>query len=94
MDSPVQCNQQIRPIGLPSGGASYAGQSGTVIGWGSLREAGPQPPVLQEVNILIWDNPQCRAKYGHAAPGGIVEHMMCAGQAGKDSCSVSFTDFH
>lgn len=52
---------------------------------------GPQPAVLQEVNIPIWSNSDCRQKYGHAAPGGIVEHMLCAGQANRDSCSVSFS---
>lgn len=28
-------------------------------------------------------------KYGGAAPGGIVDHMLCAGKASMDSCSVS-----
>lgn len=50
---------------------------------------GPQPSVLQEVSIPVWSNPECRLKYGAAAPGGIVEHMLCAGKASMDSCSVS-----
>lgn len=50
---------------------------------------GPQPSVLQEVSIPIWSNSDCRFKYGAAAPGGIVEHMLCAGQANRDSCSVT-----
>lgn len=54
---------------------------------------GPQPAVLQEVNIPIWSNTDCRLKYGPAAPGGIVEHMLCAGQASRDSCSVSIYHF-
>jgi len=28
-------------------------------------------------------------KYGSAAPGGIVDHFLCAGKAARDSCSVS-----
>lgn len=52
---------------------------------------GPQPAVLQEVNIPIWSNRDCKLKYGPAAPGGIVEHMLCAGQANRDSCSVSYS---
>lgn len=55
----------------------------------SLLAGGPQPAVLQEVSIPIWSNTDCRLKYGPAAPGGIVEHMLCAGQASRDSCSVS-----
>lgn len=91
LDSPVQFSSQIRPICLPAGGEQYTGRPATVIGWGSLHEMGPQPSVLQEVEITIWGNNECRIKYGPAAPGGIVEHMLCAGQAGKDSCSVSAT---
>ncbi|KAF5281452.1 hypothetical protein FQR65_LT14686 [Abscondita terminalis] len=88
LDSPVQFTHQVRPICLPrSSGESHEGKTGTVIGWGSIRESGPQPSVLQEVNIPIWSNTDCRRKYGPAAPGGIVEHMLCAGQANRDSCS-------
>ncbi|XP_044256879.1 proclotting enzyme-like [Tribolium madens] len=87
LDSPVQFSQQIRPICLPTVGNDFAGHTGTVIGWGSLRESGPQPSVLQEVNIPIWSNRDCKLKYGPAAPGGIVDHMLCAGQAARDSCS-------
>jgi secreted trypsin-like serine protease len=83
----VQFTQQIRPICLPTVGNDFSGQTGTVIGWGSLRESGPQPSILQEVNIPIWSNRDCKLKYGPAAPGGIVEHMLCAGQAARDSCS-------
>merc|ERR1711978_816880 len=35
----------------------------------------------------IWDNKVCKDTYGPAAPGGIMDHMLCAGQKGKDSCS-------
>nr|XP_023020913.1 proclotting enzyme [Leptinotarsa decemlineata] len=87
LDSPIEFTQQIRPVCLPSGGSDHSGKTGTVIGWGSLRESGPQPAVLQEVNIPIWTNRECKVKYGPAAPGGIVEHMLCAGQANRDSCS-------
>jgi len=50
---------------------------------------GHQPDTLQEVNVLIWTNEACRSKYGPSAPGGIVEHFLCAGDNGHDSCSVS-----
>lgn len=52
---------------------------------------GPQPAVLQKVNVPVWTNEECKYKYGAAAPGGIVEHFLCAGQAARDSCSVSRT---
>lgn len=36
----------------------------------------------------VWDNKRCRQVYGSVAPGGITDHMLCAGKKGKDSCSV------
>lgn len=37
----------------------------------------------------IWNEQLCKTTYGNHAPGGITSHMLCAGQKGKDSCSVS-----
>ena len=42
------------------------------------------------MTVKIWDNAECKKTYGNAAPGGIMDHMLCAGKQGKDSCSVSF----
>ncbi|XP_029046484.2 proclotting enzyme-like isoform X2 [Osmia bicornis bicornis] len=87
LNEPVPFTDQIRPICLPSGSQLYSGKVATVIGWGSLRESGPQPAILQEVSIPIWPNSECKVKYGAAAPGGIVDSFLCAGRAAKDSCS-------
>ncbi|KYM97521.1 PREDICTED: proclotting enzyme-like [Cyphomyrmex costatus] len=87
LSEPVEFTEQIRPICLPSGSQLYSGKTATVIGWGSLRESGPQPAVLQEVSIPVWSNSECKLKYGAAAPGGIVDSFLCAGRAAKDSCS-------
>ena len=90
LENPVPTNMaHVHPVCLPSGHQKYAGQTATVIGWGSLKENGPQPNTLMEVTVKIWDNPTCKDTYGNAAPGGIMDHMLCAGQKGKDSCSVS-----
>ncbi|KAK2574958.1 hypothetical protein KPH14_008721 [Odynerus spinipes] len=87
LSEPVDFTEQIRPICLPSGSQLYSGKTATVIGWGSLRESGPQPAILQEVSIPVWSNNECKFKYGSAAPGGIVDSFLCAGQAAMDSCS-------
>lgn len=42
---------------------------------------------MQKVSVPIWSNSQCRLKYGSAAPGGIADHMICAGSEAQDSCS-------
>lgn len=110
LETPVPANMaNVRPVCLPNGQDDYAEQTATVVGWGSLRENGPQPDSLMEVTVRIWDNPTCKVQttelrmqihfdpvynslhcqdtYGNAAPGGIMDHMLCAGQKGKDSCS-------
>ncbi|XP_015585811.1 proclotting enzyme isoform X2 [Cephus cinctus] len=87
LDQPVDFTEQIRPVCLPTGSQLYSGKTATVIGWGSLRESGPQPAVLQEVSIPVWTNSECKIKYGSDAPGGIVDSFLCAGRASKDSCS-------
>ena len=82
----------VRPVCLAQqGGPKYQDRTATVVGWGSLKENGPQPNILQEVTVRIWDNKVCKDTYGPAAPGGIMDHMLCAGQKGKDSCSVRTT---
>lgn len=50
---------------------------------------GGQPNVLQQVTVRIKSNAECKKNYGTDAPGGIANHMLCAGTAGKDACSVS-----
>ncbi|XP_060861183.1 proclotting enzyme-like [Metopolophium dirhodum] len=87
LDKPVKFDKQVHPICLPTSRSMYAGQTATVIGWGSLKESGPQPAVLQKVTVPVWTNQECKYKYGNAAPGGIVDHFLCAGKAARDSCS-------
>lgn len=106
LDQKVPFSRGVKPVCLPAPGArQFNGLIGTVVGWGSLRENGPQPSVLQEVTLPIWTNAECKQKYGPSgefklvevwtkleffvllAPGGIIESMICAGQAAKDSCS-------
>jgi len=88
MEEPVPASfTKVRPVCLPTGNDQYTAKTATVIGWGSLRENGPQPDVLQEMTVAVWDNQECKETYGNAAPGGIMPHMLCAGFKGKDSCS-------
>ena len=86
---PASMAKTVRPVCLARGSDKYVGRMGTVVGWGSLYENGPQPAVLQELTMEIWDNDKCRTTYGAQAPGGIISSMLCAGQKSMDSCSVS-----
>ncbi|KAI9553935.1 hypothetical protein GHT06_019206 [Daphnia sinensis] len=87
--SPVTYGPTISPICLPTKmfSTTYAGKEAVVVGWGSLKEDGIQPNVLQQVTVRIKTNAQCKKDYGTDAPGGIANHMLCAGTAGKDACS-------
>lgn len=57
---------------------------GTVVGWGRTKEGGMLPSVVQEVQVPILSQAQCRAtKYG---PNRITGNMLCAGRGAMDSC--------
>jgi secreted trypsin-like serine protease len=70
-----------------------AGDSATIIGWGSLQARGPNedqqsfPTDLQQATIPIVSNQTCNSSYN---PEGItiIDSMLCAGleQGGIDSC--------
>merc|ERR1712096_221181 len=53
-------------------------------GWGTLKESGRQPNVLQEVQLPIVSREECNKAYG----GRIQDGMICAGfkKGSKDSC--------
>ncbi|KAK4325433.1 hypothetical protein Pmani_003990 [Petrolisthes manimaculis] len=86
LDRPADYSQVVRPVCLDGSGKTYSGDDVIVAGWGSMFEGGPQPGTLYKVTLKVVGNDQCRLKYGPAAPGGIVDHYLCAGVDGKDSC--------
>lgn len=67
LDQKVPFSRSVKPVCLPAPGSrQFSGLVATVVGWGSLRENGPQPSVLQEVTLPIWTNSECQQKYGPA----------------------------
>lgn len=70
-----------------------AGTTSTAVGWGILRERGLFSPIrLQEVDVPVVDNAECRALYDQAGfrftAESITANMVCAGfpQGGQDAC--------
>ncbi|CAG0883219.1 unnamed protein product [Cyprideis torosa] len=53
-----------------------------VMGWGRLAD-GTSPEQLQYVEVPFVNDELCRDAYGQ---GDIADHMICAGEANKDSC--------
>ncbi|KAG8231375.1 hypothetical protein J437_LFUL008923 [Ladona fulva] len=66
---------------------SYSGMTGIVTGWGKTSEGAPTSNFLQEVQVPIYSNAQCKSDsyYGSTR---ITDNMMCAGykSGSKDSC--------
>uniref|UniRef100_A0A8C8DP14 Peptidase S1 domain-containing protein n=1 Tax=Oryzias sinensis TaxID=183150 RepID=A0A8C8DP14_9TELE len=80
LSSPVTFNNYITPVCLPSTGSTfYSGVNTWVTGWVFL----PAPQTLQEVQVPIVGNRQCKCSYS-----SITDNMVCAGllEGGKDSC--------
>merc|ERR1712020_827049 len=56
-----------------------------VSGWGTTSEGGDTSSTLRMVSVPYVDDATCDSAYG--SYGGIVaDVMLCAGEAGKDSC--------
>ncbi|XP_049871049.1 trypsin-1-like [Pectinophora gossypiella] len=75
----------MRPVCLPSAGLSYSNYSGVVTGWGTTEEGGSVANTLQEVNVPIISNADCRKT---AYKQRITDNMLCAGEpeGGRDAC--------
>lgn len=52
-------------------------------GWGAVTEGGDVNDLLQQVTLPVVDDATCKATYGETE---IYDHMICLGEAGKDSC--------
>lgn len=73
---------------LISSEKSFASSTGIVTGWGVKKTGGSTSPTLQEVEVPIMTNDDCKkSAYGKTR---ITENMLCAGYAEgeKDSCQV------
>ncbi|XP_049961052.1 trypsin-7-like [Schistocerca serialis cubense] len=84
----VPITQDIRPICLPPNDEKlYEGTKAVATGWGTLQEDGKASCILQEVEVPVMTNEECRknTKYRESM---ITDNMMCAGYPDgmKDSC--------
>lgn len=67
----------------------YTGKLATAAGWGTLKEDGKPSCLLQEVQVPVLSNDDCR-KTNYSSKM-ISDNMLCAGypETGKkDSCQV------
>uniref|UniRef100_A0A0P5QYI9 Clip-domain serine protease n=1 Tax=Daphnia magna TaxID=35525 RepID=A0A0P5QYI9_9CRUS len=88
MDSPVQYSNILSPVCLYDDvGVNHDGKEAVAIGWGNIRDGGPRAETLQKVSLQIKSQQDCRQNFGTRAPGGIVDHFICATAPRKDSCA-------
>jgi len=100
--APVEFNNNVQPICLPSPLLSYEGVQGTVAGWGKTDPSGDQATQILEANVTTIPTSVCTTHYNKvpnrnfnaidgnfnvAFKGEITENMICAWRVGKDACS-------
>jgi len=90
LDSPVVYSKYILPICLPTKDLQIIGKRGYVTGWGRIYDGGPEPSLLNQVDVPILSNSECNNLFKLAA---LDEHVsediwVCAGyrEGGKDAC--------
>ena len=73
------------PACIAESGETFAGDTATVYGWGTVEYGGDRAHKLLEVDVDVVTNEVCSAAMHH-----ITESMLCAGgQEGEDACQVS-----
>ncbi|XP_017881913.1 trypsin-1-like [Ceratina calcarata] len=86
LNDSIQFEGKMRPVCLPERAKTFAGMNGIVTGWGATAESGAISQTLQEVNVPILSNAECRTTKYPARR--ITDNMLCAGyeEGKKDSC--------
>lgn len=87
LSQPVTFTSTMSPVCLPAQtGSYYDNKMLTVTGWGTLYSNGPQPNVLQKVNVMAITNAACTSKPNIYTSQQVTDRMICADSPGKDSC--------
>lgn len=90
MDSAVGFTDYIQPVCLASSQSTFTVDTkGWVTGYGRTQEDNTQlPDNLQEVELPIVSNAQCKEDYASFEEISIEDNMICAGveEGGKDAC--------
>ncbi|KAF6214260.1 hypothetical protein GE061_009000 [Apolygus lucorum] len=79
--SQIPLGKNIGPACFPKANLNIVGQKVRVIGWGALHTNGPQPDVLQKVDLDVQPTSACSKVYK-----GITEGQLCTYTLRKDSC--------
>ncbi|KXJ83662.1 hypothetical protein RP20_CCG003604 [Aedes albopictus] len=82
LPEPVQFNDQVQPVTLPSGSDSYADRKAIVSGWGLQQNGGSVAQKLQYAPLTVITNLKCMTTY---SPLVIKKTTICAQGGEKQS---------
>jgi len=88
LEKKVNLNERVRTACLPGGKTNFpVGTNCTISGWGKLEEFGDGPAILQQAQVPLATQDDCKKAYGNLGYE-VTSQMICAGAAtGKiDSC--------
>lgn len=88
LSTPLQLDESVAtvPFALPADereGATAAGVTATVSGWGTTSSNGSSPDQLRAVNVPLLSNAAAQQRYPTEL---ITADQLAAGTAGRDSC--------
>nr|XP_015193557.1 PREDICTED: ovochymase-2 isoform X1 [Lepisosteus oculatus] len=89
VDGKITFGAHVQPICLPLPSELFTpGTSCLVSGWGRLRERGPLPTVVHEVELDLVEQDKCRFVIRTVRPRQKEFTVICAGpeKGGKDAC--------
>ncbi|XP_037070708.1 chymotrypsin-2-like, partial [Pollicipes pollicipes] len=84
LDREIAFTARVAPVCLPAAGQTYAGATAIATGFGRLGASDPQATTLQEVQLPVWSQDNCRTKWT-----SLLDNMICAGgypNGGKSVC--------
>jgi len=77
LEKPMEMNSCVGTVCLPTEGSDVAGGTNCwITGWGTLASGGKQPDVLQEAQVQVLSNEDCR-NTGYRS-SQITDSMICA----------------
>ena len=86
LSTPLTFSSTIAAAKLVASGAEpTAGESTTIIGWGTTSEGGAVSSTLRQVTVPVVNFSTCKSDY--SGDGTITARMFCAAASGKDSCN-------
>ncbi|XP_029171300.1 chymotrypsin-1-like [Nylanderia fulva] len=78
----IKYNAVVQPIKLATSDTGLENRLCTLSGWGTIRLGGNVPNSLQEIDLLIYPQQQCKA----AHPGILNSHICTLTREGQGAC--------